>query len=271
MPELPEVESTRRDLARAAAGCTIAAVAVRDRRLRWPVPAGLARRLVGQEIHEIRRRAKYLLIEVGNGTLLVHLGMSGSLQLLDAQTAPQPHDHIDLVLDDGRCVRYHDPRRFGCWLWAGADPSRHRLLAHLGPEPLGSAFDGVWLHGRLRGRTAPIKSLLMDSRIVVGVGNIYANEALFVAGIDPRRAGGRIARRRIDRLVIAVRQVLSAAIDAGGTTLRDYVRTDGAAGEFVGRLSTYGREGEPCPRCAAPIARAVIGQRSTWFCRRCQR
>ena len=271
MPELPEVESVRRDLARATAGRTIAAVTVRDRRLRWPVPVGLARRLAGQEVREIRRRAKYLLIGAGSGTVLVHLGMSGSLRLLDAQTAPQPHDHIDLVLDDGRCVRYHDPRRFGCWLWTGSDPARHRLLAHLGPEPLGRTFDGAWLHGRFRGRTAPVKSLLMDSRIVAGVGNIYANEALFLAGIDPRRAGGRIARRRIDRLVIAVRQVLAAAIDAGGTTLRDYVRTDGAAGEFVGRLSTYGREGKPCPRCAAPIARAIIAQRSTWFCRRCQR
>ena len=271
MPELPEVESARRDLARGAGGRTISAMTVRDRRLRWPVPASLPRKLTGRKIREIRRRAKYLLLGVGNGTVLVHLGMSGSLRLLDAQTAPQPHDHIDLVLDDGRCVRYHDPRRFGCWLWTESDPAQHRLLAHLGPEPLGGAFDGTWLHARLHGRTAPIKSLLMDPRIVAGIGNIYANEALFVAGIDPRRAGGRIARRRVDRLVCAVRQVLGAAIDAGGTTLRDYVRTDGAAGEFVGRLGTYGREGEPCPRCAAPIVRAVIGQRSTWFCRRCQR
>ena len=271
MPELPEVESVRRDLARGAGGRTISAMTVRDRRLRWPVPASLPRKLAGRKIREIRRRAKYLLIGFGSGTLLVHLGMSGSLRLLDARTAPQPHDHIDLVLDDGRCVRYHDPRRFGCWLWTGSDPARHRLLAHLGPEPLGPAFDGAWLHGRLRGRTAPVKNLLMDSRIVAGVGNIYANEALFVAGIDPRRAGGRIARRRVDRLVCAVRQVLGAAIDAGGTTLRDYVRADGAAGEFVGRLNTYGREGEPCQRCAAPIVRVVIGQRSAWFCRRCQR
>ena len=271
MPELPEVESVRRDLARGAAGRTIATVTVRDRRLRWPVPAGLARRLAGQEVREVRRRAKYLLIGVGNGTLLVHLGMSGSLRLLDAQTAPQPHDHIDLVLDDGRCVRYHDPRRFGCWLWTESDPAQHRLLAHLGPEPLGEAFDGTWLHARLHGCTAPIKSLLMDPRIVVGVGNIYANEALFVAGIDPRRAGGRIARRRIEGLAGAIREVLRAAIDAGGTTLRDYVHADGGSGEFVSRLNAYGRDGEPCPRCATPIVRAVIAQRSTWFCRRCQR
>ena len=271
MPELPEVESTRRDLARAILGRTVAAVVVRDRRLRWPVPASLPCRLAGRTIRDIRRRAKYLLLEVGNGTVLVHLGMSGSLRLLDARTTPRPHDHIDVILDDDRCLRYHDPRRFGCWLWIDADPAHHRLLAHLGPEPLGPRFDGAWLHGRLRGRSAPIKNLLMDSRIVAGLGNIYANEALFVAGIDPRRSGGRVARRRIDRLVGAIRQVLSLAVEAGGTTLRDYAHTDGAMGGFASRLNAYGREGEPCPRCAAPIARTILGQRGTWFCRGCQR
>ena len=271
MPELPEVESIRRGLEREVVGRTIASVIVRDRRLRWPVPVELPRKLAGREVRGIRRRAKYLLIGAGNGTVLVHLGMSGSLRLLDAGAAPQAHDHIDLVLDDGRCVRYRDPRRFGCWLWIDSEPSRHRLLAHLGPEPLGPAFDGAWLHERLRGRTAPIKNLLMDSGVVAGVGNIYANEALFIAGIDPRRAGGRIARERIDRLVGALRQVLSMALEAGGTTLRDHARTDGEAGGFASRLEMYGRGGEPCPRCAAPIARAVIGQRSAWFCRKCQR
>ena len=258
MPELPEVESTRRSLEREVLGCTVAKLEVRDRRLRWPVPASLARKLAGRTIHVVRRRAKYLLIGVGGGTALVHLGMSGSLRLLDSPTTPQPHDHIDVILDDGRCLRYRDPRRFGCWLWTDADPSRHRLLAHLGPEPLEPAFDAGWLHARLSGRTAPIKNLLMDSRIVAGVGNIYANEALFIAGIDPRRAGGRISRRRIDRLVRAVRHVLRVAVEAGGTTLRDYAGTDGAQGEFVNRLSAYGRHGEPCPRCGTPIARSVV-------------
>ena len=271
MPELPEVESTRRGLADEVLGCTVAKVIVRDRRLRWPVPGALPRKLAGQAIRDIRRRAKYLLIEIGGGTVLVHLGMSGSLRLLDASTAPRPHDHVDVILDDGRCVRYHDPRRFGCWLWTDSDPACHRLLVHLGPEPLGPTFDGAWLHGRLRGRTAPIKNLLMDSRIVAGVGNIYANEALFIASIDPRRAGGRIARRRIDRLAGAIRQVLSVAVEAGGTTLRDYTRADGAMGEFAGRLNAYGRDGEACPRCGAPIAKTVLAQRTTWFCRRCQR
>ena len=271
MPELPEVESTRRGLEREVVGRTIAKVAVRDRRLRWPVPSELARKLAGRTIRGIRRRAKYLLFGVGDATVLVHLGMSGSLRLIDAHTVPRPHDHIDLILDDGRCVRYHDPRRFGCWLWIDSDPARHRLLAHLGPEPLEPAFDGAWLHGRLRGRTAPIKNLLMDARIVAGVGNIYANEALFFAGIDPRRAGGRVARRRIDRLVCAVRQVLSVAVEAGGTTLRDYTRTNGTMGEFASRLNTYGRDGEPCPRCGAPIAKTILAQRATWFCRQCQR
>ena len=271
MPELPEVESTRRDLERDVGGHAIAALVVRDRRLRWPVPADLPRKLAGRTIGDIRRRAKYLLVAVGNGTLLVHLGMSGNLRLLDAHTRPGIHDHIDIILDDGRCVRYRDPRRFGCWLWTESDPARHRLLAHLGPEPLGPEFDGTRLHGRLRGRTAPIKSLLMDSRIVAGVGNIYANEALFIAGIDPRRAGGRVARRRIDRLVCAVRRVLTVAVESGGTTLRDYARTDGATGEFTERLNVYGRHGEPCPRCTAPIARTTLAQRSTWYCRSCQR
>ena len=271
MPELPEVESTRRELARDLAGAAIAEAVVRDRRLRWPVPAELPGRLAGRSIRAVDRRAKYLLIGVGNGTVLVHLGMSGSLRLLDSRSPPRPHDHIDIVLADGRCLRYHDPRRFGCWLWTESDPARHRLLAHLGPEPLEPEFDGAWLHGRLRGRAASIKNLLMDSRIVAGVGNIYASEALFIAGIDPRRAGGRISRRRIDRLVRAIRQVLSVAVEAGGTTLRDYARTDGAIGAFVHRLNVYGRDGEPCRRCAAPVASVVLGQRTTWFCRRCQR
>ena len=271
MPELPEVESTRRELARKVAGSVISEVVVRDRRLRWPVPAELPRKLARQTIGDIRRRAKYLLIGVGNGTALVHLGMSGSLRLLDAHTVPDVHDHIDIILDDGRCVRYRDPRRFGCWLWIESDPARHRLLAHLGPEPLGPEFHGERLHGQLRGRSAAIKNLLMDSRIVAGVGNIYANEALFIAGIDPRRAAGRVARRRIDRLVSAVREVLTVAVEAGGTTLRDYARTDGAAGEFMDRLNVYGRDGEPCPRCTAPIARTTLAQRSTWYCRNCQR
>lgn len=271
MPELPEVETTRRGLERTVVGCAVSRVTVRDRRLRWPVPASLPRKLSGRTICAIRRRAKYLLIDVGDGTALIHLGMSGSLRLFDSPTTPQPHDHIDVILDDGRCLRYRDPRRFGCWLWTEDNPLRHRLLANLGPEPLESAFVGAWLHARLRGRTAPIKNLLMDSRIVAGVGNIYANEALFIAGIDPRRAGGRISRRRIDALVRAVRHVLRVAVEAGGTTLRDYAGTDGGQGEFVNRLSAYGRHGEPCPRCAAPIARAIVGQRTTWFCRGCQR
>ena len=271
MPELPEVESTRRGLEREVVGRTIARVTIRDRRLRWPVPAGLPRALAGRSVREVRRRAKYLLIGVGDGTVLVHLGMSGSLRVIEGCTPPRPHDHIDMVLDDGRCVRYRDPRRFGCWLWIDSDPAHHRLLAHLGPEPLAPEFDGTWLRGRLRGRTAPIRNLLMDARIVAGVGNIYANEALYIAGIDPRRAGGRISRRRIDRLVCAVRDVLNLAVEAGGTTLRDYSQADGTAGSFVGRLNVYAREGEPCPRCAAPITRMLLGQRTAWFCRRCQR
>ena len=271
MPELPEVETTRRGIAPVLEGRRVDALVVRQSRLRWPVPvARLRRELVGQRIEAVSRRAKYLLVRTGHGTALLHLGMSGSLRVLTASTPPGPHDHVDLVLDDGTCLRLRDPRRFGALLWTRRDPLHHPLLRELGPEPFATAFDGAYLHARAKGRRLAVKPFLMDGHVVVGVGNIYASESLHRAGIDPRRAAGRISRARYQRLADAVREVLDEALVAGGTTLRDYTGGHGEAGWFSIHLAVYGRDGEPCPRCGAPVRGLVLGQRSTFFCPACQ-
>jgi formamidopyrimidine-DNA glycosylase len=244
---------------------------LRERRLRWPVDARLAARITGQRIGDVRRRAKYLLIDLDRGTLIAHLGMSGSLRVLPAATPVIPHDHYDLLLDSGRVLRFNDPRRFGSLHWTSGDPQRHRLLAGLGPEPLDTGFDAAYLAARARGRRVAIKQFLMDQRVVVGVGNIYASEALFHARIHPGRAAGRVSVRRLELLVDSVRQVLGEAIRQGGTTLRDYVNADGAPGYFRQQLYVYERAGEPCRRCGTPIRHIVQGQRSTYFCPACQR
>ncbi len=271
MPELPEVETTRRGIAPSLEGRRVEAVRVFDPRLRWPVPAELAGALAGQRIEAVRRRAKYLLLETAGGTLILHLGMSGSLRVSDPETPRRRHDHLEIRLDSGRCLRLHDPRRFGAALWTREPPAEHPLLAPLGPEPLGEGFDGAYLRRVGRGRRQAIKPFIMNNRIVVGVGNIYANEALFRAGIHPRRAAGRISARRMEALVEAIRAVLAAAIEQGGTTLRDFLREDGQPGYFRQRLEVYERGGEPCPRCTATIRQALIGQRSSYYCPRCQR
>ncbi|HSQ70045.1 MAG TPA: bifunctional DNA-formamidopyrimidine glycosylase/DNA-(apurinic or apyrimidinic site) lyase [Steroidobacteraceae bacterium] len=271
MPELPEVETTRRGIQGALQGRRIERLILRERRLRWPVGPSVARAVGGQRVLGTARRAKYLLLRLENGTLILHLGMSGSLRVLESGIEPGRHDHYDLLLDDGKCLRFNDPRRFGSLHWTRADPARHRLLASLGPEPLGPQFDADYLVRSARGRRVALKQLLMDQRIVVGVGNIYASEALFHAGIDPRRAAGRVGERRLARLVGAVRDVLEAAISHGGTTLRDYVGAQGAPGYFRQELFVYERGGEPCRRCGTPIRHIVQGQRSTYFCPRCQR
>ncbi len=270
MPELPEVEITRRGIAPAITGAGVSAVVVRQRQLRWPVSAALRHDLPGQVVHAVDRRAKYLLLRTKGGTVILHLGMSGSLRALRAPGRAKKHDHVDIVFDNRTCLRFTDPRRFGSVLWTRRDPLSHRLLAGLGPEPLGDGFDGDWLYGSARGRRSAIKQHIMNARIVVGVGNIYASEALFQAGIHPRRAAGRIALPRMQRLADAIRSVLSNAISVGGTTLRDFTGGDGEPGYFQLQLDAYGREGEACPRCAAPIRRVVIGQRSTFYCPRCQ-
>lgn len=270
MPELPEVETTRRGILPHLAGRTVRRLLVRERRLRWPVGDEVGAGLVAARIDGVRRRAKYLLIDSARGSAIVHLGMSGGLRVLDAGAPLRVHDHWDLELDDGRVLRYHDPRRFGCLLWQTAGEI-HPLLAGLGPEPLEDGFDGAWLHARAQGRSVAVKHFLMDQAIVVGVGNIYAAEALFRAGVDPRRAAGRVSRLRYEALASAVRTILAHAIERGGTTLRDFLRPDGEPGYFEQELYVYGRGGEPCKACGAPLRAAVIGQRASFWCPECQR
>ena len=271
MPELPEVETTRRGLAPVLKGQRIARVVVRDRRLRWRLPAGFEDALTGRRIGAVGRRGKYLLIGTDAGTLLVHLGMSGSLRVVDPALPPVAHDHVDLVLSSGRCVRFNDPRRFGCLVVVSGDPLLHPLLRGLGPEPLSDAFDANYLYARTRRRRVAIKQLLMNAAVVVGVGNIYANEALFRARLRPQRAAGRLTRPEAARLVGAVKRVLGAAIKVGGTTLRDYVNADGMPGYFRQKLYVYERAGQPCRVCHTPIRQRVQGQRSTYWCPTCQR
>lgn len=271
MPELPEVETTRRALAPVMEGRCIERLLVRNARLRRPIPAGLAGRLAGARIASIDRRAKYLLLHTDAGSALLHLGMSGSLRIADSAAPPGAHDHYDVLLENGTCVRYRDPRRFGLLLWAGQRPERHPLLQLIGPEPFSTAFGGDYLYAVSRTRSGPVKSLLMDSHVVAGVGNIYANEALYRASIHPRRPARRVGRARYAALAEAVRAVLGEAIEAGGTTLRDFFSGTGTAGYFRIRLDAYDREGEPCARCDTPLRRLVIAQRATYYCPRCQR
>jgi formamidopyrimidine-DNA glycosylase len=270
VPELPEVETTRQGIAPHCEGRTVTRVTVRNPKLRWPVPDDLAARLEGQTIRAVDRRAKYLFLVFDQGTVIVHLGMSGSLRVITDDTPPLTHDHIDLALDSGITLRFNDPRRFGCWLWTDA-PLTHPLIAHLGPEPLSGDFNGPLLFRLSRGKQTPVKSFLMDNHVVVGVGNIYANEALFKAGIHPRRKAGRISLDRYHRLAEAVRETLSAAILMGGTTLRDFVNSDGKPGYFAQSLLVYGRGGESCKHCGLPLKEIRMNNRSTVYCPKCQR
>ncbi len=270
MPELPEVETTRRDIMSAVVGRRIAAVTVYDRRLRWPVPPDLPRILADRRVLALDRRSKYLLFRFDAGTMIVHFGMTGSLRILAEAPPRRPHDHIDWVLDDGSTLRYHDPRRFGSVLWTTDDPQNHPLLRDLGPEPLEAGFDGMHLWKAARNRSVAIKSLLMDSQVVVGVGNIYANEALFRAGIRPSRPAHRVSRIRMAKLADAVRGVLGEAIAHGGSTLRDYVNGRGEPGRFQLTYFVYGRDGDACRVCGAAIRSQYIGQRNTFFCPVCQ-
>jgi len=270
VPELPEVETTRRGIAPWLEGARVEAVCIRDRRLRWPVPAALERALTGQIINAVERRAKYLLLRTAGGTALLHLGMSGSLRIVTAAEPASKHDHFDIRVQPGNILRFNDPRRFGCLLWADNDPLSHPLLAGLGPEPLDAGFDGRYLHNLGRGRRVAIKPFLMNAAIVVGVGNIYANEALFRAGIHPLRAAGRISKARMERLASAVRSVLEESIRYGGTTLRDFYGGDGRPGYFRHELRVYDRAGDPCPCCGRPVQHIVQAQRATYYCSACQ-
>jgi formamidopyrimidine-DNA glycosylase len=269
MPELPEVETTRRGLSPHLIGRRILAVTVR-KALRWPVPDELRDYLPTQRIDAIERRAKYLLVHTQAGSALLHLGMSGSLRVLPDDTPPGLHDHVDWRLDSARVLRYTDPRRFGCQLWQPHGET-HPLLRDLGPEPLSDDFDGDYLWRLSRGRAAAVKLFLMDQKVVVGVGNIYAAEALFAAGIRPKRAAGQVSRERYARLATEVKRILDYAIGRGGTTLRDFINPDGAPGYFEQELNVYGRAGEPCKVCGTAIRVITLGQRSTFFCAKCQR
>jgi formamidopyrimidine-DNA glycosylase len=271
VPELPEVETTRRGIEAHVSGQTIASVEVRQPKLRWRVPQGLPQKLKDARIDGLDRRGKYLLFKTSSGTLIVHLGMSGSLRMVRNGVPPQAHDHVDVRLGNGLTLRLRDPRRFGAVLWTPSDPLRHPLLSALGPEPLSEGFDGAWLSQRARGRRAAVKTLIMNSHVVVGIGNIYASEALFLAGINPARPAGRISARRFDRLAEAVKQVLEEALEQGGTTLRDFVNGAGEPGYFAQSLRVYGRQGEPCLNCGAPVRARVLAQRASYYCSRCQR
>jgi len=271
MPELPEVETTRRGIEPHIKNRTVSDIIVRQPKLRWPVPRGLKQKLSGHRILRVERRAKYLLLAFDHGTLIMHLGMSGSLRIVAATEAAGKHDHVDIVLDNRNALRLTDPRRFGAVLWTAEEPSQHELIAQLGPEPLSDAFNGEYLFQRSRGRKSSIKQFIMDGKVVVGVGNIYASESLYLAGINPKRAAGKVGRERYEKLVDAIKQVLAAAIEQGGTTLRDFVGGDGKPGYFAQKLNVYGREDEACPGCGATIKQFVLGQRSTYYCPRCQK
>jgi len=270
MPELPEVETSRRGIEPYVLGERIDDVVIRERRLRWPVSSDVDAHLPGQTVESVDRRAKYLLLRTTGGTAIIHLGMSGSVSIVGIDTPAAVHDHFDFALGSGKALRFRDPRRFGSLHWTD-DTSSHWLLKNLGPEPLSDAFTGEYLWRRSRGRRVAVKTFIMNAGIVVGVGNIYASESLFLAGIHPRRAAGRVARARYDKLVAAIKHVLQNAIKAGGTTLRDFYGFDGQAGYFQQQLEVYDREDEPCSKCRQPIAAIVLGQRSTYYCKRCQR
>lgn len=269
MPELPEVETVRRGLAPHLENRFLQGARVRQPHLRWPIPDDLDALICGQRIHRLSRRGKYLLAQLDHGSLILHLGMSGSLRLVAPDLAPEKHDHFDLLLDDGRLLRYRDPRRFGALLWSEI-PEQHPLIAHLGVEPLTEDFNAASLHALCKGKQSAIKQVLMDAHLIVGVGNIYANESLFRAGIDPRLAAGKLSRPRCARLVDAVREILAQAIAAGGSTLRDFVDGHGNPGYFQQGYAVYGRGGLPCPACTTPIRQIRQHTRSSFFCPKCQ-
>ena len=270
MPELPEVEITRRGIEPHIARKKISSAVTRTRKLRWPFPPALNTKLSGHKILAVNRRAKYLLLSTSNGTLIIHLGMSGSLRIVSTSTPARDHDHFDLVFGK-KLLRLHDPRKFGAVLWVKGDPNKHSLLASLGPEPLNdSQFNADYLYATARNRRITIKEFIMNGKVVVGVGNIYATEALFAAGIHPRRSANRVSLHRYKKLVVAIQSVLTDALQHGGTTLRDFAREDGRPGYFRHELKAYGRAGQPCTQCQRPLRTLKIGQRTSTYCSYCQ-
>jgi formamidopyrimidine-DNA glycosylase len=271
MPELPEVETTKRGIAPHIEGQTIITVTIRQPKLRWLIPDSLNETLTGLSIQSVTRRAKYLLFTTGSGTLLVHLGMSGNLRILPTSQEPGKHDHVDFIFANGKVLRFNDPRRFGAVLWTSEPAEEHFLLKDLGPEPLLPSFNGKLLYSLSRSRKIPVKAFIMDSHIVAGVGNIYANEALFMAGIHPTRQAGNISLSRFEKLADCIRIILQDAIKQGGTTLRDFVNERGNPGYFKHQLRVYGRAGLPCTYCQHPLKETRLSNRSTIFCSQCQR
>lgn len=270
MPELPEVETTRKGIAPYVVGKVVKDIIIRERQLRWPIPTTLKRSLKNQLIRKLRRRAKYLLFYTDNGCMILHLGMSGSLRVIDEKQAPEKHDHVDIIFETGRTLRFRDPRKFGSILWTKDDPMEHKLIKHLGPEPLSDDFQADYLYARSRKRTKAIKTFIMDSCIVVGVGNIYASEALYHAGIKPTQRAGKVSKAKYERLTIEIKNVLAHAIKKGGTTLRDFINGEGKPGYFKNELQVYDRAGDPCNCCKTPIKIIRQGQRSTFYCTKCQ-
>lgn len=268
MPELPEVEVSRMGISPHLVGETIAKLTFRTPKLRWDIPQEL-KQLEGQQIRSITRRAKYLLIETNVGSAIVHLGMSGSLRVLDAEITPGKHDHVDLKLTNGKVLRYNDPRRFGAWLWT--EDGHHTVLENAGPEPLTDDFNADYIASKAVNKKVSVKQFIMDNKVVVGVGNIYANESLFSARIHPTKPAGKLTNKQWALLVVEIKQVLDTAIKQGGTTLKDFAQADGKPGYFAQELQVYGKKGEPCPVCGGPIEELKIGQRNTFFCNTCQK
>lgn len=270
MPELPEVETTRRGIEPHISGKIISKIIIRQRSLRWPIPSKIKTILPGLKVDSVTRRAKYLLLSTSAGTLIIHLGMSGSMRVIDAKKPTKKHDHVDIILENGKCLRYNDPRRFGCMLWEEHDPMKHQLLIKLGPEPLETTFSNKYLHDQAKNKKVNIKQLIMNSHIVVGVGNIYANEALFAAKIHPLQPANQLTLDQSNLLVKAIKKILRAAIKQGGTTLKDFTQTDGKPGYFRHQLKIYGRAGEKCHECDVILEKLLINQRNTTYCPNCQ-
>ena len=271
MPELPEVETTRRGIEPHILDQTLNDIVIRQYALRWPIPKQLRQKARNHKILSVDRRGKYLLLRLDNGTIIIHLGMSGSLRICNAESAIDKHDHVDFAFGKNLILRLRDPRKFGAVLWTADNPEKHTLLSSLGPEPLQQQFDAPYLYECTRKRSASIKSVIMNSHIVVGVGNIYACESLFLAGINPKRKSGSLSLARCERLVTSIKQVLTESITQGGTTLRDFIRENGQPGYFSQKLFVYGRAGEPCAHCGRPIKQITQQQRSTFYCTHCQK
>ncbi|XOV80096.1 MAG: bifunctional DNA-formamidopyrimidine glycosylase/DNA-(apurinic or apyrimidinic site) lyase [Aestuariibacter sp.] len=274
MPELPEVETTRRGVSPHIVGHKVSKVTVRQARLRWPIPENLAAVLANKALTKVARRAKYLLFYFNNNddeALMVHLGMSGSLRICATNEAPLKHDHVDIEFSNGNCLRYSDPRRFGCILWLGSSPNEHPLLNHLGVEPLDDEFDGHYLWTRSRTKQIAVKQFVMDQKIVTGIGNIYATEALFMAGIRPTKSAGKVSKAKYKLFVDAAKVILDRSITQGGTTLRDFVGGDGKPGYFAQQLLVYGKKGQPCPSCATTLKEVRLSNRSSVYCPTCQK